>query len=674
MCGIAGIFDPTRQSGIEPDTLGRMAAVLGHRGPDQTGMYLDDSLGMVHTRLSIIDLAGGTQPLGNEDGTVWVVYNGEIYNHRDLRAELLSRGHRFATASDTEAIVHLYEERGIDCLAELNGQFAFALWDSRTDRLYLARDRLGIRPLHYTVQRRRLLFASEVKALFTDPSVRRELDPVALDQTCTAWSPQLGRSAFAGVLETPPGHYLEAGPDGIAMHRYWAPPFVPRGEHLDWPPARIAGQVRELLTDAVRLRLQADVPVGAYVSGGLDSSAVAALVATRFDPDVRTFGIRFDDERFDEGEEQQRMVSWLRTPHGQVYVGRDSIASALRNTLWHIEKPLLRTSPVPLYLLSRLVRDSGLKVVLTGEGADEVFGGYNLFKEALVRRFWARSPSSALRRRLAEQLYPDIFTSPRMRRMLPVVMSQYLDSPDEPLFSHRLRWATTRRISALYSSPLRAELSGYDVTEEIARALPADFERWDTLSRAQYVEMSSFLSTYLLSSQGDRVAMAHSVEIRLPYLDHRLVELACRIPPHWRMLGLQEKHILRRAVADLLPPSIVQRRKFPYRAPIAHALMAALKQEETACCLDSNAVTEAGLFDPARIESLRRRIEQQGDAGEVDGMALAAVLSTMIVYDLFVKKFQPHTILPQRRFDVLVDRRGTAAAESSKPAVGATRM
>ncbi|MBD3243678.1 MAG: asparagine synthase (glutamine-hydrolyzing), partial [Chitinivibrionales bacterium] len=584
------------------------------------------------------------------------------------------RGHRFATASDTEVIVHLYEEHGMGCLAELNGQFAFALWDSRTGRLFLARDRLGIRPLHYTVQGKRLLFASEVKALFTDPTVRRELDPVALDQTCTAWSPQLGRTAFADIVELPPGHFLEAGPDSVSSHRYWAAPFVPREGRLDWPPERIAGRVRELLTDAVRLRLQADVPVGAYVSGGLDSSAVAALVATRFNPDVRTFGIRFEDKRFDEGEEQQRMVSWLRTPHGQVYIGEEDIAAALRNTLWHTEKPLLRTSPVPLYLLSRLVRDSGLKVVLTGEGADEVFGGYNLFKEALVRRFWARDPSSPLRRRLAEELYPNIFTSPRMRHLLPVIMGQYLDNADDPLFSHRLRWATTRRISALYSRELQASLPGHDVAEEIARTLPSGFARWDALSRAQYVEMTSFLSTYLLSSQGDRVAMAHSVEIRLPYLDHRLVELACRIPPHWRMLGLQEKHILRRAVADLLPPTVAQRRKFPYRAPIARALMAALRQHDMAGCLERAALLEAGVFDPDRVEALLRRTAQRGDAGEVDGMALAAVLSTMVVYDLFVKRFQPLSILPRRRFDVFVDRRTAAVPEGPNVVAGKSRM
>jgi asparagine synthase (glutamine-hydrolysing) len=660
MCGIAGIADLSGATVIEPRRLAAMAAILGHRGPDQAGVYVDDFVGLAHRRLSIIDLGGGAQPLCNEDRSVWITYNGEVYNYRELRRRLVAHGHRFATATDTEVIVHLYEERGSACVEELNGQFALAIWDSRARRLFLARDRMGIRPLHYAWRGKKLVFGSEVKVLFAGTDMPRRFDLRALVQIGTLWSTIPGRTAFEGVRELPAGHGMVVDEGGHSLWRYWDVPFGSRGAWLSEPPGAIAGRVRELLADAVRIRLRADVPVGAYVSGGLDSSAVAALAAPRVRPELTTFGIRFDEELFDEGEPQRRMVRWLGSRHSEMHVETPAIAEWFPRALWHIEKPVLRTAPVPLFLLSRVVREAGMKVVLTGEGADEVFGGYNIFRETLVRRFWARRPDSGVRGRLAEQLYPNIFHNPRMKRMLLSFVGRHLAGGNDPLYSHRLRWETTAKVLELLEPGVMETMRGYDPTEELRERLPHDFGSWDALSKAQYLEMGCFLGTYLLSSQGDRVAMAHSVEMRLPFLDHRLVEYAARIPATWKVLGLSEKHILKRSLARVLPAEITQRRKFPFRAPIARALV---NGERAAAMLCDDSLRRAEVFDVAKVSHLVRRIRARGDAGEVDSMALAGIVSTLALHDQFIRRFTVPEAVPIRQLAVMVDRRTTHEGE-----------
>lgn len=656
MCGIAGIADLNGTSAIDPSTLRGMAAMLRHRGPDQTGIYVDNNVGLAHNRLSIIDLRAGAQPMCNEDGTVWICYNGEVYNYPELRRMLCARGHCFHTGTDTEVLIHLYEERGEGFLRMLNGQFALALWDSRAGELLLARDRMGIRPLHYTYQGGRLIFGSEVKAILTVPGVHRGLDPKGLAQICTLWTTLPGRTAFEGVYEVPAAHYMRVNRHGMRLRRYWTLPHREPGEGNERSPDRIAAEVRGLLTDAVRIRLRADVPVGAYVSGGLDSS-ITAQTAARFVSGLRTFGVRFGEAAYDEGVQQRQVVDWLGTRHTEVQAAAHTIASAFPRCLWHIEKPILRTAPAPLFLLSQAVRNAGMKVVLTGEGADEVFGGYNIFREALVRRFWARHRESALRSRLAQELYPAIFTDPRMKRMLPSFVGRYLDHETDPLFSHLMRWSTSARTAMLFSADLTERIGAYDPVEDLRAQLPPGFDRWDTLSKAQYLETSCFMGTYLLSSQGDRVAMAHSVEIRLPFLDHRVVEYAAKVPSVWKVLGLREKHILKKAFAENLPPQIVNRPKFPYRAPVAGPLLHDPAGQMWGEVLSPSSLSRSGLFDARRTVHLIEKMRQRGSAGEVDAMALAAVASTMIVYEQFVSGFPLLHCRPLRELDVYVDRR-----------------
>ena len=656
MCGIAGIYNLRSEGVIHLDDISRMMGAMRYRGPDEAGMYLDDHVGLGHVRLSIIDLASGGQPIANEDQTLWIIYNGEVFNYVELREELLAKGHCFSTTSDTEVILHLYEDEGPACLSRLNGQFAFAIWDSRRQELFLARDRVGIRPLHYTIHDGTLVFASEVKSLFAVPGVPRRMSPEALDQVFTFWTPLPGQTIFEGVCELPPGHYLVASNGHVRIERYWDIPICRRDEQNDEPADAIAEAIRDLLLDAIRVRLRADVPVGCYLSGGLDSSGIAALTARHFNADLRTFGIRFGQKAFDEGVHQQRMAAFLGTHHREVQATDAEIGGLFAEMLWHAEKPLLRTAPVPLFMLSKAVRDGGLKVVLTGEGADEVFGGYNIFKEAKVRRFWSRQPGSSARAALTGRLYGYVFRDPRTKRFLKSFFASGLDGGDDPLFSHRLRWNNTSRIKAFFSDELKAALGESGAQEQMRGELPEGYDQLDTVAKAQYIEMKLFLSNYLLSSQGDRVAMAHSVEIRVPFLDYRVVEFMAKVPSRWKLLGLNEKYVLKKALAPVLPESVCQRRKQPYRAPIVHGLLSDDCLERVMERLSPTAIKSVGLFAPDRVERLMRKVQTIPNPGEVDSMALAGILSSQIIHQQFVEAFSLESI-PVVEPDIIVDNR-----------------
>jgi asparagine synthase (glutamine-hydrolysing) len=393
----------------------------------------------------------------------------------------------------------------------------------------------------------------------------------------------------------------------------------------------------------------------------LDSSGVAAITARRFNADLNTFGIRFEDEVFDEGSHQEMMAAFLGTHHREVHASAQKIGAAFANTLWHGEKPLLRTAPVPLLMLSKAVREAGLKVVLTGEGADEVFGGYNIFKEAKVRQFWARQPDSEARAALTGRLYGYVFRDQRTKRFLKSFFAGGLDGGSDPLFSHRLRWQNTSRIRAFFSEELRAATAGSDVAAEIQASLPEAYDRMDAVAKAQYLETKIFLSNYLLSSQGDRMAMANSVEIRLPFLDYRVIEFMAKVPSRWKILGLNEKHILKRALGPVLPGRVCRRRKQPYRAPIATGLLGEGCRELALEMLSPRAIESAGLFDAGRVARLLNKAETVQTLGEIDNMALAGVLSSQIIHRQFIEEFSLDAI-PAIRLNLVVDRRSGARA------------
>ncbi|MBN1508845.1 MAG: asparagine synthase (glutamine-hydrolyzing) [Sedimentisphaerales bacterium] len=656
MCGIVGICRLGAKQDVDPHVIQRMMAISRHRGPDEAGIYLDDRVALGHLRLSIIDLQSGCQPIHNEDQTLWIIYNGEAFNYVELKGRLEQQGHRFYTTTDTEVILHLYEQEGPECVKRLNGQFAFAIWDSEKRELFLARDRVGIRPLHYTIHDGKLIFASEIKSIFAATGVPRQLDPVSLDEIFTVWTVLPGRTAFRDVYELPPGHCMRVAHGAIDLKRYWEIPIYGRDEQLTLPVEVVCEQIDELLIDAIRIRLRADVPIGCYVSGGLDSSGVAALATQRLGVHWNTFGIRFDQEAFDEGIHQDKMASFLGSSHRELWATPERIGDAFADTLWHCEKPLLRTAPVPLHMLSGIVRESGLKVVLTGEGADEVFGGYDIFKEAKVRQFWNRRPGSAARAALVHELYADVFQDHRTQPFLPSFFGKGLDRSGDPLFSHILRWDNTSRIKTFFSNEVRAAIGTTDPYERIRQSLPPRYHRLDAVAKAQYLETLIFLSNYLLSSQGDRVAMANSVEIRLPYLDYRIIELMASVPSRWKILGLDEKHILKKVLAQALPKEIVARRKQPYRAPIVRCLLSGASGGLARELLSEGAIKRLGFFDAAKVDKLLKKLQTAKNAGEIDSMALAGILSTQIIHQQFVEDFDAHSE-PVVEPDLVVDRR-----------------
>lgn len=632
MCGITGYVRVHGSRVPSRETLIAMTGALSHRGPDGRGYYWDENAGLGHARLSIIDLSGGSQPIRNEDGDLLIVFNGEIFNYVELRSELVRRGHRFATSTDTEVIIHLFEEEGADCVERLNGQFAFAIWDARKARLFAARDRFGILPLHYAYRDGIFVFASEIRSIFLSGVVARRIDPVALEQIFTLWSPLPGRTAFESVMEIPPGTWLTVADGELKTKKYWDFPAPAWREEPGRSLPELSEELAELLADAVRIRLRADVPVGSYLSGGLDSSGITALVKRKFDNRLRTFGVCFGSAEFDERKSQRRVVAFLETDHTDIVVEDEEIGSGFPDVVVHSEKPLLRTAPVPLFLLARKVRESGFKVVLTGEGADELFGGYDIFKEALIRRFWARYPESRMRPLLLLKLYPDVFGGTKGFPNLKGFFGVGLDKADDPLFSHMMRWNNTARIKTFFSKDMRYALRGYDVLDEVRSGLPPGFAGWDALSKAQYLENTIFLGNYLLSSQGDRMAMAHGVELRPPFLDHRIAEFMARVPPHMKIRGLREKHLLRKTLEPLLPAEISQRPKFPYRAPVVRSLLSAGGRSPIyRDLLSESSIKKAGIFDPKSVGLLVRKLERSPRHGEVDAMALAGIFSTQVL-------------------------------------------
>lgn len=640
MCGIAGFFG--RPDGLEFGRvlLQRMIAAVSHRGPDERGIFVHHGTGLGHARLSIIDLATGRQPMANSERTIFLSFNGEIFNYVELRQELIARGHRFATQSDTEVILHLYEEMGPDCVKRFNGDFAFALWDSRCDRLMLARDRMGVRPLFYAQRGSSLVFASEIKALLEVPGISASLDPIALDQIFTLWFPLSPRTPFKQIYELPPAHVLIADSSGVAIRPYWHLEYPELGEESLGGRTEddVAEELRALLFDATRIRLRSDVTVGAYLSGGLDSAIIAAAIESIVPDRLRTFSVTFDSPEFDESDFQNEMIRALGTEHRSIQCRPHDIGSMFPAVIRHVECPILRTSPAPLFALSKLAHDQGCKVVLTGEGADEVLAGYDIFKEAKLRRFCARQPHSRLRPQLFRRLYPYLpALQGQSQKYLQSFFGSGLAEIHDPLFSHLPRFGTTMGTKIFFSDDLRREVQGYDALAELRSRLPAEFSRWDPLSQAQYLETAYLLPSFILSSQGDRVAMAHAVESRFPFLDHRVVEFAARIPPKLKIRGLREKHILRRATQQMLPPRIGNRSKQPYRAPDSQSFFAPPAPNYVSSMLSPAAIAEVGYFDGKAVARLTQKCQSQPVVGFRDNMAFVGVLSAQMWHREFTK-------------------------------------
>jgi len=637
VCGIAGIVNLTDNAPPSISAITSMISILRYRGPDESGVYLDDDCALGHLRLSIIGIDGGTQPICNEDGTLWIIYNGEAFNYVELKADLIKKGHLFVTETDTEVLLHLYEEYGTSCLDRINGQFSLAIWDARKKELFLARDRVGIRPLYYAFSGGRLFVASEIKSIVAVNGAA-QLDLKALSQVFVLWSTLPGRTVFQGIQELRPGHFMVVRDGSAEPQPYWRIPFQLAEQRSGLSFDDASEQLRELLSDAVRLRLRADVPVGAYLSGGLDSSVIAMLISRHCTSHLRTFSLGFESSPFDETPFQNQMISYLSADNRQVMIGNDEIRQWFPKTVWHCEKPMLRTSPVPMFLLSKLVRDEGYKVVLSGEGADEILAGYNIFKEAKIRAYWGRDPASRRRPLLLERLYPYVFKNPsRSRSFLQTFFAVTPQDLQDLFFSHSVRWEGGRRNLSFFSEESIAALANYDPVVEVANCLPEDFARCDLLTKAQVLEMQIFLSNFLLSSQGDRVGMANSIEMRHPFLDYRVIDFAFRLPASWKLKGLNEKYLLKHAFKGLVPASIAQRGKQPYRAPIRELFSPGAASDYVDEMLSEESLKKSGYFNARKAALLYAKYRNSSsEASEFQNMALIGILSTQLLHQQFV--------------------------------------
>jgi asparagine synthase (glutamine-hydrolysing) len=664
MCGIAGQIGPKACS---EQKLLHMMGMLPHRGPDEAGLLMADGVALGHLRLSIIDLQSGQQPMCTHDRRYWVVFNGEIFNHLELRAELEALGHVFLTKSDTEVLLNSYRQWGTSCLERFNGQWAFALWDSQDNTFLLARDRWGVRPLFYSFlpDGQTMLFASEIKALLADERVSRQWDFEALRDIFICWASESDRTALKSIQQVPPGSYLFIKDGKCRICQWWEVEYSP--DHIEWDRTQQSWceEIRETLTAACKIRLRADVPVGAYLSGGLDSSIISLLTLRQHQNQLKTFSISFEDAEFDESHFQRMMAEHLGTDHKVSYVRQQTIAKSFKQAIWHTETPIYRTAPVPMMHLSRLARDSGITVVLTGEGSDELFGGYGHFKEDKIRRFWARNPGSRWRKRLLEHLESDIpRTGSRTRAFWYAFYQVGLEKTESAGYSHHIRWRNGMSLLPMMSDQALAGLfpagdsvrnaarsvldNGYWV-ESVEATVPAGFERWLPLSRAQYWETRQLLSGYLLSSQGDRMAMASSVEGRYPFLDVNVYELARRLPPDLKLRALIEKYILRKTFAAALPRHVVERTKNPYRAPEAASFFCQESKDQVLESFQDEAIKRRGLFDPEAMRKLCQRVEHSPELAARDNMAMVLAYSTHLFHDLFVEgKMVPSRLPPLR--------------------------
>jgi asparagine synthase (glutamine-hydrolysing) len=602
MCGLCGVLNFNGQAPVDQEGLAAMTATLARRGPDDLGHFCSGPVGLGHRRLSIIDLEMGHQPLSNEDGTIWIVYNGELYNYREIRINLEKAGHRFATASDTEVIVHAYEEYGADCLKAMNGMFAFAIWDSNRQRLLLARDRMGIKPLYYAKLPHCLLFGSEVKALLAHPQFERRLDVTALNLYLSLEYVPTPHSIFAGVKKLPPGHFLLVEGSKARLERYWDLHLDKSEPAFTRSVAECSAEVLQLLSDAVKMELIADVPVGVLLSGGIDSSAVAAMMARASTRPVPSFCVAFDDPSFDESSHARLVARHLGTEHHEFPLSADTALATLPEIVAGLDEPLGDSSIIPTYCLSRFTKEH-VKVALGGDGGDELFGGYSTLQAHRLANYYQRLAPAWLRDLMEpwvlEKLpvsFDNLSFDFKMRRFL----RDYSLSP--VVRHHRWLGSFTPEEKAWLLSPLAGQ-SRQEVGDLVA-GHARQAHTHDPLNQVLYCDLKLYLEGDILVKV-DRASMANSLEVRVPLLNRLLVEYAAHLPHSFKLRGLTTKFLLRHALKGILPDSILKRGKKGFNAPVAKWFAGPLKPllEDL---LSPQRLKRQGLFQPDYVQTLIR--------------------------------------------------------------------
>jgi asparagine synthase (glutamine-hydrolysing) len=572
MCGIAGIYKPHCSEQLSPEAVRAMTQTIIHRGPDDEGIYTGAGIAFGFRRLSIIDLAGGHQPLANEDETVWVMLNGEIYNYPELREELATRGHVFRTHSDTEVIAHLYEEVGEKCFERLRGMFAIAIWDARRKTMLLARDRVGKKPLFYAEDSEQVTFASELKALLTSPHVSREMDLTALSDYFSLGYVPAPKTIYRAVRKIPPGHYKVFSAQGSRQAAYWDLSFANTQEcsEEDW-----CNQLRHELGEATRVRLLSDVPLGAFLSGGVDSSAVVAMMTKFMQRSVTTCSIGFDEQEFSELPHSREVAQHFRTDHHTQVVRPDALA-IVSKLAWHFDEPFADSSAIPTYYVSKVAREH-VTVALGGDGGDENFAGYRRYAFDRVENRLRGLCPAGIRSRVFGPLgrwYPGVAWAPRIFRAKATFQS-LSRSPLEGYFNSISLFRPDEKPQLLSQDVLKT-LAGYDSID----VLRSHYDRADTrdpLSKIQYVDIKTYLPDDILAKV-DRASMAVSLEVRAPLLDHKLMELAARIPSSLKLRRMNGKYIFKKALQGVVPQETLTRRKQGFVIPLNRWFRKELKE------------------------------------------------------------------------------------------------
>ena len=626
----------------------RMLSQISYRGPDECAGAVGDGFALGVARLKIVDLITGSQPAVSEDGKVIVVFNGEIFNYRELRKSLEEKKYEFRTNSEVEVLLKLYLDAGISMVEKLNGQFAIAIRDSRDGTLHLLRDPFGIRPIFWWGNGHTIVFGSETKAISAFPGVLLSLDRKALVQTMRFWTVTGSRSAFSEISQVPPGHVLSWQPGNTKLSRYWHWPFSESVARLELDSDEEYFEAfRDAFGEAVRRQTLADVEVGSYISGGIDSTVIVHhLCQAPSCTNLSTFSLAFDDPEFDESAAQKTVADHYRSNHHSVRIGAADIANGISTSVRHAEAPFFRSAPVPMNLLSRRVREAGLKVVMTGEGADEVLLGYDLFRETAIRQFWARNPDSKCRGHLFRRLY-DYLPRYKNRRYINLLLDFYrptLGNVDDPHYAMAVRWKNGQALEPCFSKDLFELANRYDPVAELNEWLPDGFADADAIGRGQATEIMTLLSNYLLSSQGDRMALANGVETRYPYLDLEFVRFAARLPRNLKLRGLKDKFILRNAYAGAIPDSTRNRLKFAYQAPDKQAFFKAGKLDESvADILSADRIRSDGLFDPGAVETycMSPPVRESGRQGIRANMLFMLVLTSTLLIEHFIRSPAP---------------------------------
>ena len=628
MCGLCGVVYADSNRPVDRDMLHRMTNMMSHRGPDGDGYFVEPGIGLGFRRLSIIDLETGDQPISNEDHSVTVVCNGEIYNYKELRQDLEAAGHRFRTHSDVEVLVHLYEDYGVRCVDFLRGMFGFAIWDARHRRLMLARDRFGIKPLSYAIKPGALFFGSELKSILASGGINRQVDAGAMRELFAVGFVQAPQTLFSSIRRLPPAHYLLHENGKITIQRYWDLSFPSMGEEgLRRSSTEWAEAVREKLEESVRLHLRSDVPLGCYLSSGIDSSAMAGLMSRQISDPIHTFSAAFEDPLFNEIGPNRILTdfSGYNLRH-HITTCRTADFDLLPEMIWHREDPNISSGGIPHMLLARMAAQQ-VKVVLTGEGSDEIFGGYPWYRVERLLEPFINLPLS-LRQLIAN---------------IPFLRKKYSRSSrafaahaamDRSRYIQIIDNASHRSSDDLFSDHLSNIHSSFTDSEPPC-SLPKDFEGWSRFAQLQYLDINVRLSDFITRTL-DAASMAYGLEARVPFLDHEFVELCSQIPSDLKMRGLQEKHILRRALEGVLPAEILKRKKRGLSAPFWpwHGRL----PEFVADALSENRLHTKGYFNP---HSVRHMLQQHQHGKANFGRELIGVLNIQIWDDLFVQGCRP---------------------------------